>query len=79
MPMYRGKRGNPIVFAGAYRPRIMAQRGMAGCKTVVAENRDKVSIVEMDDDHVLRDIDTEEDYRNLIEQTPAGEANGHQA
>src|SRR5690606_18924945 len=65
VPVHRGRRGNPVVFAAHYRPELLAQRGPGGCKAVVERHPDHVVAVEMAADHVLRDVDTPEAYDDL--------------
>jgi CTP:molybdopterin cytidylyltransferase MocA len=41
--------------------------GETGCRRVVKQNPDQVLTVEMETDHVVRDIDTMEQYERLID------------
>lgn len=66
IPVYEGRRGNPVIFSTAFREDILAHQGLMGCKGIIKQNPDQVLEVEMSNDHVLRDIDTIEDYRALV-------------
>jgi len=66
IPVYEGRRGNPVIFSTAFRDEILAHKGLMGCKGIVKQNPEQVLEVEMVNDHVLRDIDTIEDYRALV-------------
>ncbi len=66
-PVYRGSRGNPVVFADTYREAILAHQAMEGCREIVEANRASVYPVEMPNDHILRDLDEPEDYRKLAD------------
>lgn len=74
VPVYRGERGNPVLIAASYREEVLATRGpVAGCKGIVKRYPERVQSVEMPNDHVLRDIDTMDDYRRLVAAAPAAE------
>ena len=67
VPFHGGQRGNPVIFPARYREEVLTTRGpVAGCRGIVARYPEAVLEVEMASDHVLRDIDTPEDYRGLV-------------
>ena len=67
VPVFRGERGNPVLFSMAYREEVLSSRGpVAGCRGIVKRYPEAVLKVEMDNDHILRDIDTPDDYRALM-------------
>jgi len=67
VPSHRGQRGNPVLFSARFRDEVLNTRGpVAGCRGIVKKYPDQVVEVEMDQDHILRDIDTMEDYRRLV-------------
>lgn len=73
VPVFQGRRGNPVLFSIDYRDEILHVRGaVGGCKSLVARYPRQVLEVEMDSDHVLQDIDTMETYRRVLAR--AGEA-----
>ncbi len=62
VPVHRGKRGNPVLFAKSVFPEIMKIGGDSGAKSVVEAHSDRVLEVRVDDAGVLIDIDTPPDY-----------------
>jgi molybdenum cofactor cytidylyltransferase len=66
VPFFRGQRGNPVIVNSSYRASILTIAGDIGCRRVIKQNPDQVLTVEMETDHVVRDIDTIEEYERLI-------------
>lgn len=67
VPVFKGQRGNPVVFSAMYKNDILAHSGLMGCKAIIKQNTSQVLEVEMASEHVLRDIDTPEDYQKLFQ------------
>ncbi len=67
-PIYRGQRGNPVLFSRALFPDLLAVEGDQGARGVLAANRDLIEGVPFDDDAPLADIDTPEEYARLVRQ-----------
>lgn len=65
VPTYRGQRGNPIILASQYRSDILKGERNLGCKRFIEKNPDLVTTVEFDNDHVVFDLDTPDDYAKL--------------
>ena len=65
VPMHRGQRGNPILLANQQRERILAGNRNLGCKRLIQKNPEMVTVVEMDNDHTVFDLDTPEAYCEL--------------
>jgi molybdenum cofactor cytidylyltransferase len=70
VPFFRGQRGNPVILDSSHKEAILEVVGDVGCKRVIKRNPDKVHVVEMDDDHVIRDVDSIEDYKGLMSGSP---------
>lgn len=68
IPQYRSKSGNPAIFSHTYRKEILLHKEMEGCRQIVKKNQEHLIRLEMDFPHILRDIDTPEDYQKLISQ-----------
>jgi molybdenum cofactor cytidylyltransferase len=68
VPFFRGQRGNPVILDACFKEAILEVVGEVGCKRVIKRNSDKVLIVEMETDHVVRDVDRMEDYEGLNRQ-----------
>ena len=67
VPFYRGQRGNPVLFSTRYREDVMRTRGpVGGCRGIVQRYPERVMSVDMDNDHVICDIDTPEEYAELM-------------
>jgi molybdenum cofactor cytidylyltransferase len=64
-PTYAGQRGNPVLFARAVFPELLAIQGDQGARGVLAADRSRVHLVAFDDPRPLADIDTPEDYERL--------------
>jgi molybdenum cofactor cytidylyltransferase len=65
LPVHKGQKGNPVVFAGWYKDAIAAHRPAEGCKEIVQQHAAHVYRVEMDTDNILQDIDSPADYGRL--------------
>lgn len=66
VPFFDGKKGNPVIFSSVYRAAILAHREMEGCKEIVKTNKEHVYHIAMETDHILRDVDTPEDFEKLL-------------
>lgn len=64
-PVYRGTRGNPVLFGRALFAELLAVTGDQGARAVVAADRARVRLLPFDDDRPLADIDTPEEYERL--------------
>jgi len=62
-PAYQGRRGHPVGLDHAYRRQLEALRGDAGARALLEQNRDSVTLIDVDDPGVCRDIDTPDDLR----------------
>ena len=58
VPAARGKRGNPVLWGARFFPQMAAVSGDVGARHLIGENAEWVCEVDVDDDGVLRDIDT---------------------
>jgi molybdenum cofactor cytidylyltransferase len=65
-PLYAGQRGNPVLFARAVFPELLAVQGDQGARAVLSADQSRVRLVPFDDLHPLADIDTPEDYQRLL-------------
>lgn len=61
VPVFAGKRGNPVLWGAEYFPQMCELMGDAGAKHLIGEHADAVCEVAMPDDASLRDIDTPEE------------------
>jgi molybdenum cofactor cytidylyltransferase len=65
VPFFRGQRGNPVILDASFKGAILEIVGEVGCKRIIKRNPDKTLMVEMETDHVVRDVDRMEDYEGL--------------
>jgi molybdenum cofactor cytidylyltransferase len=68
-PTYRGKQGNPMLWAREFLPEMLALTGDIGARHLAAKHADRRVEVEMPDDAVLRDFDTTESLKGLPDST----------
>ena len=66
VPVYQGRRGNPIILAYQHRDVILAGERNLGCRRLIEKNPELVTTLEMDNDHVVFDLDTPSDYQRLM-------------
>jgi molybdenum cofactor cytidylyltransferase len=64
VPVYGGRRGNPVLFDRSLFPEIMKIRGDSGAKSVVEGNEELVLEVAVEDEGVVADVDTQSEYES---------------
>ena len=67
VPVFQGHRGNPVLFSSEFRNDILEHKKESGCKGVIMNYSESVKEIEMDDDNMLLDVDTLEDYQRATE------------
>ncbi len=65
VPTYKGQKGNPVIFPSSLRQAILDHKEPEGCKGVVQANKKLVKLIEVDDEGILRDVDTHEQYLDI--------------
>jgi molybdenum cofactor cytidylyltransferase len=63
-PVYRGRRGNPVLFARTLFPELLALQGDQGGRQVMERHENEVETVEVRDPTLFLDIDTVDDYED---------------
>lgn len=66
VPFFKGERGNPVILDASLRDSILGIAGDVGCKGVIKRYPEKVYAVEMENDHVVRDVDDVQAYERLV-------------
>ena len=66
LPVYRGARGNPIVFSMGYREELLGLSGDIGGREVVARHPDDVLEVAVNSEGVIININTMADYYSRL-------------
>ena len=56
-PAYRGERGHPVGFARRHYAALTALRGDAGARAVLERERERLTLIEVADAGVVRDVD----------------------
>lgn len=74
VPVWQGRRGNPVVLAYAHRDAILGGTRNLGCRRLIENNPELVTSLEMPDDHTVFDIDTPSDYRHATQRLQSLEA-----
>jgi molybdenum cofactor cytidylyltransferase len=67
LPVYQGRRGNPVLFDRALFADLLAVEGDQGGRAILARHASSIERVEVDDPSVLLDIDTRADYDKVGE------------
>lgn len=65
LPRYDGEKGNPVIFSSAYKSEILRHEDPEGCKGIIKQHPDQIVWIDMNNDAVLVDMDTPEDYDRL--------------
>ena len=70
IPSYHGVRGNPVLLDRSVFAAVMALEGDIGCRAIFGSHTEGTAKVEVEDEGILLDIDSQEDYRRLNESPP---------
>jgi molybdenum cofactor cytidylyltransferase len=65
VPVYNGKRGNPVIFPSLFRNDLLAIEGDTGGRAVMEKRKDKLKLVVFEDCTAGMDFDTEEEYERI--------------
>lgn len=66
VPRYNEKSGNPVIFPRKYENELLALQGDNGGRSIINKHLESVKFLEVKNEWLLSDIDTEEDYKRLI-------------
>lgn len=66
VPAYGNRRGHPLLISGRYREALMSLDQEKGLRSLAHNYPGDVLEVETDDPDILRDIDSQEDYLNVL-------------
>jgi molybdenum cofactor cytidylyltransferase len=66
VPVFEGERGNPVILDASLRDSILGIVGDVGCKGVIKRFPEKVYTIEMENDHVVSDVDDVQAYERLV-------------
>jgi len=62
VPFFENRRGNPVILDASYRAMVLDIVGDVGCRRIIRRYPEQVFAVQMQTDHVVRDVDTLEDF-----------------
>ena len=64
VPIFNGRRGNPVIFSSEFREEILRHKG-DGCSGIIEKNHTNVREVYIENENIFYDIDTPEDYEKF--------------
>jgi len=67
-PTYHGKRGHPLIVHKNQMPDIFQLSGPGGLRTLLSKHPERVTFHEIDDEGIIIDIDTIEDYNLYLKK-----------
>lgn len=70
VPRYKGRRGHPVLFAQRLFSELLSAPLDQGAKVVVHSHRDETLEIDTEDEGVVIDIDTPEEYRKRLGSDP---------
>lgn len=76
VPLHDGRRGNPVILSWAHRDTILFGNRKLGCRRFIEKNPALVTTIEFPNDHVIRDLDTPEDYARITARLQSRTARG---
>ncbi len=66
VPTNNGRNGNPVIFPNRFKERLLLLEGDVGGKEIIIENKNEVEFINIASPEALKDIDTIDDYKNII-------------
>jgi len=70
IPVYQGRRGNPVILAIKYKDELLNLKGDIGGREIIKRHPEDVLEVAVNCEGVLLDIDTAENYTSMIKLNP---------
>ena len=67
IPSYQGKRGHPTLFPNAIISGLFSGSGKT-LRNIIRDNAHRVMTIDVDDEGVVLDMDTEEDYHKILQK-----------
>jgi len=74
IPTYKGRHGHPILIGRSLFDKLLSLDWGQGAATVIRAHRESTEFVEVEDESILVDVDSPEDYRRLTrdDESPSG-------
>ena len=73
-PVYRGRPGHPVLIGVQYLKEALQLQGDVGARRILMNHPEDILEIEVEEDAVLMDIDTPEEYREYTKQAGPGES-----
>jgi molybdenum cofactor cytidylyltransferase len=73
-PVYRGRQGHPVLIGTQYLQEALQQQGDVGARRILLNHPGDILEIDMEEDAVLKDIDTPEEYREYSKQAGTDES-----
>ena len=71
-PIYRGLRGHPVLIGVRYLQEALQLQGDVGARQILMNHPEDILEIEADQEGILKDIDTHEEYQKYLNQTGPG-------
>jgi len=66
VPIFESRKGNPVIFPENFRLDLLNIEGDVGGRYIIKSNKDKVVFFEVNKEIFLKDIDNNEEYKEII-------------
>ena len=74
-PVYRGRPGHPVIIGAQYlQEALQLLQGDVGARQILLNHPEDILDIDVDEDLILKDIDTPEEYQRYTKQTDSGES-----
>jgi molybdenum cofactor cytidylyltransferase len=73
-PVYRGRPGHPVLIGVRYLQEALQLQGDVGARRILMNHPEDILAIDVDQDAVLKDIDTPEEYRKYTKRAGPGES-----
>ena len=67
VPTFDSRRGSPVIFPKRFRDELLCLQGDTGGRIIIDKYKNDVRFVELNNQLPLLDIDTPEDYKNILD------------
>jgi len=73
-PVHQGLRGHPVLIGVRYLQEVLQLQGDVGARRILMNHPEDILEIEVEQDVVLKDIDTPEEYRKYMKRTGPGQS-----
>jgi molybdenum cofactor cytidylyltransferase len=68
VPVFEGRRGNPVIFSSVYRDELMSLCGDTGARSIIESHPDSVVEVQVSDPGIFQDVDDWIEYESILKR-----------